>query len=160
MIASADLPDNGISSNQFYLLAEKYGDNSMRGAILETDELIDIYEAFLNDSNLIPSSLLEKIVSGKPSETEEESDKPATSQPRNFLFELTVAAKFKSLGFHVKLNEDADIVFGFRNYKVFVECKRIFGERNFESNFVKQPINSQSVLRNSDCQKIQLEFVQ
>jgi len=134
LIASSDLPDNGISPNQFNRLAEKYGKNSMCGAILETDELIDIYDAFQNDSNVIPISILEKIANGKFSETEEEADKPATSQPRNFLFELTVAAKFQSLGFHVKLNEDADIVFNFRNYKVFVECKRLFGEKNFEFN--------------------------
>ena len=137
LIASADLPNGGISPEQFRRFAEKFGEKSLRGAILETDELIDIYEAFHNDSSVIPSSILEKVVNGRVSETEEESDKPVTAQPRNFLFELTVAAKFKSLGFHIKLNEDADVVFNFRNYKVFIECKRLFGENSFESNFRK-----------------------
>lgn len=137
IVDSSDLPNGGTSENQMDKIIEKYGENAVRGATLETDELIEIHNAFRNEPNIIPKLLLDKIVVGKLSEAEEEADKPNSANPRNTLFELTVAARVQSSGLYSKLNEDADVVFNFRNYKVFIECKRFFGEKNFESHVRK-----------------------
>jgi hypothetical protein len=134
IVDSSDLPNGGTSENQMDKIIEKYGENAVRGATLETDELIEIHNAFRNQPNIIPKSVLDKIVSGKPSEVEEDVTKSKSSEPRNILFELTVAATIQSSGLYVKLNDDADVTFNFRTNKVFFECKRFFREKNFESN--------------------------
>ncbi len=100
IVDSSDLLNGGTSENQMDKIIEKYGENAVRGATLETDELIEIYNAFRNEPNIIPKLLLEEIVVGKLSEAEEEANKPKSANPRNKLFELTVAARVQSSGLY------------------------------------------------------------
>ncbi len=137
IVDSSDLPDGGTSENQMDKIIEKYGENAVRGATLETDELIEIHNAFRSEPSIIPKLVLGKIVGGKLSETEEEVNKPNSANPRDTLFELTVAARVQSSGLYCELIDVADVVFNFENYKVFIECKRFFGEKNFKSNLSK-----------------------
>lgn len=136
IIERSDLPNGGTSDQQIILIQQKFGLEGYRGAVHEVTDLIQIHEAF-HHGNRIPPSLLKKIVAGKDSEIEEDRDKPHSSQPRNYLFELSVAATFKTHGFSVKVGEDADVIFNFQNHRVFVECKRLFSEESFERNIVK-----------------------
>lgn len=137
IVDRSDLPNGGTSDDQIRDVITKYGENEYRGAIHEAFDLAFIHRAFRNCSQIIPISLLEKVVKGSFSEVEEVASKPETSQPRNFLFELTVAARFRSSGFSVVLTNDADIEFNFQNHRVFIECKRLFRSAGFDANFRK-----------------------
>lgn len=138
IVELSDLPNGGVSQKQMLKIIDTYGEDEVRGAILETDEIVEIHNTFSNSTNSIPPLILNKIIKGRFSETQEESAKSDSLEPRNILFELTLAAKFQSAGFQVKFNDnDADLTFNFRTYKVFIECKRFFNEKNFESNFRK-----------------------
>ena len=106
------------------------------GAVHEAVDLIHVYEAF-GKTNVVPKALLKKIVAGKESELQEERNRPISSQPRNFLFELCVAAMFAKKGFSVRVGEEADVTFNFKNHRAFVECKRVFSESGLERSITK-----------------------
>ncbi|MEK6325421.1 MAG: hypothetical protein AABN33_27590 [Acidobacteriota bacterium] len=48
----------------------------------------------------------------------------STNEPRNFAFELVIAAYCAAAGYSIDLSEDADLVFEDDGRKVFIECKR------------------------------------
>lgn len=75
--------------------------------------------------NLI--SILQKVVSGQ--DTPELS---AAGAPRNFLFELLVAARFISAGYDVDFEQTNDVVAKREGLVVRVECKRLGSENQLE----------------------------
>ncbi len=132
---SSDLPSGGISEIAIQGVIDKFDPMKFRGAVHEAHELTFIHRSFLGDEAKLPRALLEKIVKGSYSELEESPTNPATAHPRNFLFELTVAARLKRGGIPVELSGDADVEFNFRNYRCFAECKRLFANSSFDANF-------------------------
>jgi len=135
IVNSADLPNGGTSDIQVERIQNKYGLLTFRGAVHEIADLVHVHEAFLNQE--VPPALLRKVNQGRDCEIEEVGEKPKTSSPRNFLFQLTTATTFKTNGFSVKLDSEADVVSDYENHRIFIECKRLFSERSLERNITK-----------------------
>lgn len=100
----------------------------------ETNDLIRVYQALRATDSSNYQRTLKRIASGKVF-------RGATShQPeRDFLYELSVAARILRAGYEVVLNELADITTIVEGRKVYVEAKRIksrgqLGKRISEAN--------------------------
>lgn len=135
IVEGADLPNGGVSTETIQRVIDEFGEVQFRGAVHEAHELTFIHRSYLGSENEIPLELLRKVVRGPFSEVEENAGSQGTSSPRNFLFELTVAARLKRDGIPVELSGDADIEFNFRTYRCFIECKRLSSASAFDSNF-------------------------
>lgn len=61
-----------------------------------------------------------------------EAERPETSDARNRIFELVMAALFRAANFPIKFVEPADAVVNAFNVKCFLECKRIQSEKRLE----------------------------
>lgn len=134
---SIDLPTGGTSTEQIERIQDTYGLSAYRGAVHEAYDLVSVHQGFRERPTAIPTALLEKIVRGDACELDEDRSRPVTANPRDHLFELTVAARFERSGFPVELNKDADVEFNFRMYRVFIECKRFAKAKSFEQHFRK-----------------------
>lgn len=100
----------------------------------ETNELIRVYDALQASESSSYQSSLRKIASGSVFRG------AVVHQPeRDFLYELSVAARILRAGYEINLNELADITTNVDGRKVYVEVKRVkskaqLGKRISEAN--------------------------
>jgi hypothetical protein len=90
----------------------------------ESQEILEACDQFddLNQPGL--RERLEKILSGVS-----ELHRERSSEPRNILFELVMAAMLKREGFEIHLDRIEDVSFDFFGRPWFIECKRIRSKR-------------------------------
>lgn len=103
--------------------------SGMTRAYRECLDIILIYKAFVNERHEKFLEKLKKVVSGQ--------DVPAArdaGESRNYLFELLVAARFKSAGYFIDFGFLTDVVAKRQVHTVYGECKRISSERKMEAN--------------------------
>lgn len=93
----------------------------------EINEFITIYRAFRDEPKENILVQVESIISGKPYRQDRRIDKSDTS--RNFLLELSIAARLKLSGAKVETKNISDIVVRFENTNIYIECKRVRSER-------------------------------
>lgn len=100
----------------------------------ETNDLIRVYDALQSTESSSYQGTLRKIASGSVFRGS------VIHQPeRDFLYELSVAARILKAGYEVNLNELADIVTYVDGRKVYIEAKRVksksqLGKRISEAN--------------------------
>lgn len=108
--------------------------HSFLNAHAEMNELIRIYEAMQSIDSEEYVSKLRKISSGQAFR-----NRTINEPSRDFLFELSVAARFLRAGYEIILNEVADSVAFVDGRKIYIEAKRIksarqIGKRVSEAN--------------------------
>jgi hypothetical protein len=87
----------------------------------EASALIEVWREFRADDSPILRAKLLRIVDGQPF-TSSEGKK---TEPRDTLFELELAALFKSCGLPVTLNGVTDFSLEFKKVAMLFECKRV-----------------------------------
>lgn len=106
---------------------------SLNEAAQECIQIVQVYEAFKDVKSNNFDERIKKIVAGQdfynPSNKED--------QPRDFLYELLVAAWFKQLGYEIDFDQLTDVVAKKNNKTVYIECKRIKSNNGLEENFSK-----------------------
>ncbi len=113
-------------------LIAKYGNTKLWFALTETSSFIEIQEAFKSlKSNEIPRRKLRMMLQG-PYHSWDEDVNANNIEPRNTLFELEAAAKFKKAGAKIVGFDDVDFVF--KKAKFNVQCKRIHSEKKMADN--------------------------
>ena len=88
----------------------------------EIFELVWIYQNFLDEESESLKSHVKKTLKGVMAVN---IDKVKDHSPRNFLFELRVAAYFKKYGFLIDLSTDCDLIATRNKDRFYVECKRL-----------------------------------
>lgn len=116
-------PTSSDGRDKFDLLTKSYA---------EIIEIVSVKKAFEHERSPGFIERLSKVVSGVDHVGIKEP-----SEPRNFLYELLMAARLKNAGFIIDFDQGTDVVaYGFGR-AIFVECKRTTSIRGFESNFIK-----------------------
>ena len=119
-------------------LISEYGNLKLWFALTEASSFIEIYEAFHSQkSHKLPRGKLKMLLQG-PYHSWDESASENNIEPRNTLFELEAAAKFKKIGVEITGFDDIDFVF--RKTKFNVQCKRLHSEKKFQDN-IKEAAN-------------------
>jgi hypothetical protein len=77
----------------------------------------------------IPESILKKILAGPADAATEDADSNA---PRNFMFELVIAAFLARHGFTPQLEVEPDIAVDFEDKQILIACKRVLSEAKIE----------------------------
>ena len=95
----------------------------------DVSELILISQHLKDYNSPIFRSTLAKAVNGP---TSLEAERAKSSDARNRVFELVVAAQFRAAGLPLKFEDPADAILTVDNIKCFVECKRIQTEKALE----------------------------
>jgi hypothetical protein len=84
----------------------------------------------LRDRNIdIPVDVLVNTLRGPVDASREDQ---ASNRGRNFMFELVIGAMVARAGLTPTLGSEPDVVFGFENRKVLVECKRVMSQNKIE----------------------------
>lgn len=94
--------------------------------IKEVEEFLIVYRAFKNERNEKIIAKVKDVVSGKYYRIEGISQEREVS--RDFLHELSIAARLKKSGLEVDIESECDVVTSFENRKVYIECKRVRSE--------------------------------
>ena len=111
------------------LIAE-YGNLKLWFALTEASSFIEIHEAFkAQKSHVHPRGKLKMMLQGPFHSWDEDVDE-GNIEPRNTLFELEAAAKFKKAGAKITGFDDVDFVF--KKTKFNVQCKRMHSEKKNE----------------------------
>lgn len=100
-------------------------------SLTESIAFTTIYEAFKSRPDHLPKRKVKESLGG-PFFAKEEIPGDANVNPRNYLFELELAARFILHGFNVTSFED--IEFKFECFRVCVQCKRPQSDKSVESN--------------------------
>jgi hypothetical protein len=95
----------------------------------DASELILISQQLSEYNSPIFKSTLAKAVNGPISL---EAERAKSSDARNRIFELVMAAQFRAAGIPLKFVEPSDAIITVDNVKCFVECKRIQTEKALE----------------------------
>jgi hypothetical protein len=95
----------------------------------DASELILISQQLKEFNSPIFKSTLAKAVNGP---TSLEAERAKSSDARNRVFELVMAAQFRAASIPLKFVEPADAIITVDNIKCFVECKRIQTEKALE----------------------------
>lgn len=113
-------------------LIEKQGNLKLWFALIEASSFIEIHEAFKGQgSHVHPRGKLKKILEG-PYHSWDEDVHVGNIEPRNTLFELEAASKFKKSGAKITGFDDVDFVF--KKTKFNVQCKRLHSEKKVKDN--------------------------
>ena len=113
-------------------LIETFGNLKLWFALTEASSFIEIHEAFKSlKSHLRPRAKLKKMLQGPYHSWDEDLD-GGNIEPRNTLFELEVASKFKMAGAKIIGFDDVDFVF--KKTKFNVQCKRIHSEKKVKDS--------------------------
>lgn len=99
----------------------------------ECVQIVQIYDAFKNEKSEGFTERLKKIVYGTDFYNPEKKSDP----PRDYLYELLVAAWFKGWGYDIDFDQITDVVAQRDGKTVYVECKRIKSIKALEENFKK-----------------------
>jgi len=123
---------------------------SFDNAYIEANEIIRIHRNLkeMNSSEFIDQ--IKKIVSGQEFRANSNDD-----QARDFLFELSVAARFIKAGYKVNLTGICDVVvdLGLEG-SLFVECKRIKSNKRLADNVKKANKQIVKRLKSSKSSKV------
>ncbi|HXM28033.1 MAG TPA: hypothetical protein VN957_18560 [Chthoniobacterales bacterium] len=115
-------------------LEKSLGFPKQTDTVHDVSELILIHQQ-LNDYDCpVFKTTLAQAVNGPTSLAEE---RPQSSDARNKVFELVIAAQLKAAGFRPKFVEPADAIVTIEGIKCYVECKRIQSENSLEENIQK-----------------------
>lgn len=113
-------------------LIEKHGNLKLWFALTEASSFIEIHEAFKSQkSHVLPRAKLKIMLRGPYHSWDEDVD-VGNIEPRNTLFELEAASKFKKAG--TKLTGFDDVDFVFKKTKFNVQCKGIHSEKKVKDN--------------------------
>ncbi|MDL2123971.1 MAG: hypothetical protein LWX51_13030 [Deltaproteobacteria bacterium] len=113
-------------------LIGKYGNLKLWRALTEASSFIEIHEAFkIQKSHVHPRAKLKKMLEG-PYHSWDEDVHAGNIEPRNTLFELEAASKFKKGGAKITGFDDVDFVF--KKTKFNVQCKRLHSEKKVRDN--------------------------
>ena len=88
----------------------------------EIFELVWIYQNYLDEKSESLKKHVKKTLKGVMAVNIE---KVKDHSPRNFLFELRVAAYFKKYGFDINLDTDCDLIATKNKDRFYIECKRL-----------------------------------
>ncbi|PQJ84451.1 hypothetical protein [Aliivibrio sifiae] len=99
----------------------------------EIEDLLLIYQAFKLTESQNVKEKIKKIISGKyyRFEASKQNDDPS----RDFLHELSMAARLMNAGMKVNITGVCDIVIEHLKYTIFIECKRIKSEQQLFKRF-------------------------
>lgn len=111
--------------------------------IKEVEEFLIVYRAFKNEKNEKIIAKVKNVVSGKYYRIEGISQEREVS--RDFLHELSIAARLKKSGLEVDIESECDVVTSFENRKVYIECKRVRSEEQLYKRI--KSANSQIIKR-------------
>lgn len=105
-------PTKDFEKYKQYLLTKK-----------EVDEFVFIYRAFKGEAKENIYKQVEFAISGTDyrHNIKREKSEPA----RDYLHELSIAARLKLSGVEVETNNICDVVAKFNNKKIYIECKRV-----------------------------------
>lgn len=115
-------------------LIQERGNKELWFSLLEASPFELIYETFSNLRRYEispPKEKLKSIIDG-PFLPEEEEKGSGNVNNRNYLFELELAAKLRNRG--IKILGFADVKIEFESVNFFIECKRLFSDKNIKSN--------------------------
>ena len=116
------------------LIAE-HGNLKLWLALTEASSFIEIHEAFKGQkSHFHPRRKLKMMLQG-PYHSWDEDVYAGNIEPRNTLFELEAAAKFKKAGAKITGFDDVDFIF--KKAKFNVQCKRIHSEKKMRDNVLE-----------------------
>lgn len=113
-------------------------------ALIETAQIVMIYDAFKDECNCCFKDRLEKVVSGQDFYTNGVQD-----TGRDFLYELFIAAWFKSKGFRLDFEQLTDVVAEKNGISFFVECKRLRSSKKYEDR-LKEGCQQLNKVENAD----------
>lgn len=113
-------------------LIVKYGNLKLWFALTEASSYIRIYETFKDQKSHIQHRAKLKMMLGGPYHSWDEDVEAGNIEPRNTLFELETASKFKMAGAKISGFDDVDFIF--RKTKINVQCKRIHSEKKVKDN--------------------------
>ncbi|MBU3073869.1 hypothetical protein [Clostridium estertheticum] len=102
-------------------------------ALQECIQIIQVYNAFKDEDGKGFNERLKNVVSGIDFYN---SDNKA-DQPRDFLYELLTAVRFKDLGYAIDFEHITDVVAIRNDITLYVECKRIKSINGLEENIRK-----------------------
>lgn len=89
-------------------------------------EFLTVCDFYRSNNILLERSFMRKVCSGhlvSPTET-------GVSQDRDFFLEMKAARYFLAAGFEVDLSGDADLLVTGKDSKIYIECKRLWSEKN------------------------------
>lgn len=119
-------------NNHVEELIEKYGNLKLWFALTEAHSFVNVYEAFeTQKSHVNPRAKLKKMLEG-PYHSWDENVNESNIDPRNTLFELEAASKFKKGGTKITGFDDVDFVF--KKTKFNVQCKRLHSYKKVQDN--------------------------
>lgn len=101
-------------------------------AYQEFAQIAYIYKMFKDENSKEFNRKLKIVTSGKDFYVKQSQD-----QPRDYLYELLIAARFKNSGFSINFNENTDVIASKDNIDVYIECKRIKSSKRLEENLKK-----------------------
>lgn len=101
-------------------------------AYQEFAQIAYIYKMFKDENSKEFNRKLKIVTSGKNFYVKQSQD-----QPRDYLYELLIAARFKNSGFSINFNENTDVIASKDDIDVYIECKRIKSSKRLEENLKK-----------------------
>jgi len=113
-------------------IIEKYGMGVVFASLKETIETYDIFKIFEHLDCLEYVKKLSKIATGNIISDKNEIH----TEPRDYLFELFIAAQLKNAGYYVQFAEP-DIVIRNNSNNIYIACKRPNSENNLENSLKK-----------------------
>ncbi|EJE8558636.1 hypothetical protein [Vibrio vulnificus] len=128
----------------------------------EIEDLLRIFQAFINDEQPTLKSKIEKVISGQT--FRHDAAREENDASRDYLHELAVAARFKISGLVVDISGLCDVVVRYENKEIFVECKRIKSEKQLVKRFGMSKRNKVGYIALDvtdllDCQGQLVEFI-
>jgi hypothetical protein len=101
-------------------------------AYLEANEIIRVYSDLKHFEKTQFLDQLKKVLSGQEFRAQTDND-----QARDFMFELSTAARFLRAGFPVTLSGVCDVVAELPQGRLFIECKRVKSPNRIAKNVKK-----------------------
>jgi hypothetical protein len=137
--------------NNLQDLVDKYDNEILWYALLESGAFIDIYESFKNlKSHQIPRAKLSEILNG-PFLPKDEDTQVQNTHSRNTLFELQIAAKFSNADIKIIGFDDFDFVLD--EHKFNAQCKRIHSIKRIQENVEKAYEQIKQKLKDDEANK-------
>ena len=116
--------DSSIGREKFNILTK---------ALMECFHISIIYRTFKHESSKGFKTRLSKVITGP-----DYLDKnPNNTESRNYLYELLIAGRFKTIGYEIQFNHLTDVVAVKNDLVIYVECKKLESLKMFEKNFKK-----------------------
>ncbi len=151
-IKDCDLDSDRMRSNvNTIMLPEEYIEifNKASDSIKELVQIERVFKCFKEEKSHGFWEKMKKIVSGKEFYDGESND-PA----RNYLYELLVAARYKSKGYDIDFDSstNTDVVGRRGGSTICIECKRLKSSKSYEENYRKacnqlKKINDEEVVK-------------